>query len=113
MYTSFIQSPARNFLFIKDSYTVRKVVIADILYIEAMGDYVKIVTACKSFTLHSTLKYWEDRLAEFDFVKVHRSYLVQVSKIEHIQDGCIGVANTSIPLAESYKQSVFSVLNVV
>ena len=78
-----------EFIFIRDSNIVRKLKLDDILFAEAMGDYVKLYTAQKFFAIHTTLKMVEERLPPNKFIRVHRSYIVAIDKIDTIQDGAL------------------------
>jgi DNA-binding LytR/AlgR family response regulator len=102
-----------EFLFIRDSNIVRRLKIDDILFAEAMGDYVKLHTAQKFYAIHTTLKSVEERLPSSKFLRIHRSYVVAVSKIDTIQDGAILVSGKSLPVADAYRASLNKRLNVL
>ena len=85
----------------------------DILYLEAMGDYVKVHTGQKFHVLHSTLKAIEEKLPATKFLRVHRSYIVALNKIDYIQDGSIYIGKASVPLAETYKVMLNKRLNML
>ena len=95
-----------EFLFIRDSNIIRRLKIDEILYAEAMGDYVKLYTPQKFYAVHTTLKAVEDKLSPARFVRVHRSYLVAVSKIDTIRDGAIIIHGNSIPVADAYRSTL-------
>jgi DNA-binding LytR/AlgR family response regulator len=92
-----------EFLFIRDSNIVRRLKLEDILYAEAMGDYVKLYTAQKFFAVHTTLKTVEERLSAKKFARVHRSYIVALNKIDTIQDGALIVNGKPLPVADAYR----------
>lgn len=102
-----------EFIFIRDSNVVRRLGIGDILYVEAMGDYVKLHTAQKFYAIHTTLRNVEDRLGAAGFVRVHRSFIVAVSKIDTIQDGVLLVAGKSIPVADTYRGALNKRLDIL
>src|SRR5688500_12196581 len=93
----------QNFVFVKDNGILKKINVDDILYLEAMGDYVKVYTAQRFHVLHSTLKSIEEKLPQNKFIRVHRSYIVSLSKIEFIQDGAISIGKASVPIADTYR----------
>ena len=73
-----------EFIFIRDSNIVKRLSIDDILFAEAMGDYVKLHTSQRFFAVHSTLKAVEERLPAPRFIRVHRSYIVSLAAIDSI-----------------------------
>lgn len=103
----------QQFVFVKDNGVLKKINVEDILYLEAMGDYVKVHTAQKFHVLHSTLKSIEEKLPASKFIRVHRSYIVALQKIDFIQDGVISIGKASIPVAETYKSTLNKRLNLL
>jgi DNA-binding LytR/AlgR family response regulator len=101
------------FLFIRDSNIVRRLSLDDILYAEAMGDYVKLHTPTKFYAIHTTLKAVEERLPPGKFLRVHRSYIVAVSKIETIQDGAIIINGKPLPVADAYRSALNKRMNIL
>ncbi|MDF2381222.1 response regulator transcription factor [Nostoc ellipsosporum NOK] len=102
-----------NFLFIRDSAIVRRLSLDEILYAEAMGDYVKLHTLQKFFAIHTTLKAVEERLPASRFIRVHRSYVVAVSKIDTIQDGAIVIQGKPVPVADAYRAALNRRMNIL
>jgi DNA-binding LytR/AlgR family response regulator len=102
-----------EFVFIRDSNIVRKLQVEDILYAEAMGDYVKIFTPQKFYAIHTTLKAVEKKLSATKFLRVHRSYIVAINKIETIQDGAIIINGKPIPVADAYRASLNKRMNIL
>lgn len=102
-----------EFIFIRDTNIVRRLKISDILYAEAMGDYVKLHTPQKFFIVHSTLKTVEERLTPPHFQRVHRSYIVAVNKIETIQDGALILHGKPVPVADAYRNALNKRLNIL
>lgn len=103
----------RNFVFVKDNGVLKKINVDDILYLEAMGDYVKVYTAQRFHVLHSTLKSIEEKLPPSKFVRVHRSYIVSLEKIDFIQDGAITIGKASVPIADTYRAVLNRRLNLL
>ncbi|GGM94329.1 DNA-binding response regulator [Dyadobacter beijingensis] len=102
-----------SFLFIRDSNIVRRLKIEDILYAEAMGDYVKLYTADKFFSVHSSLKEVESKLPESRFLRVHRSFIIQVGKIDTIEGGTLIINRKMVPVADTYRAALNRRLNVL
>jgi DNA-binding LytR/AlgR family response regulator len=108
-----ISKVEHEFIFLKDKGALRKIKLSDILWIEAMGDYVKIHLPEKWFMLHSTLKSLEEKLPLSKFLKVHRSYIVALDKIDYIEEGVIYINKSPVPLTETYKSILMDRLNLI
>jgi len=85
----------------------------DIQWVEALGDYITLNTKKGKYTIHSTMKTIEDKLPSKDFIRVHRSFIVRKDIIDSIDDNCIAVGETLIPIGKSYKETVIKNLNVM
>jgi two-component system LytT family response regulator len=107
-----IQLHRNEFLFVRDSNITRRLKLDDIFYAEAMGDYVKFYTREKMFAIHGTMKAAEERLPKDDFIRVHRSYIIAVSKIDTLQDGGIMINGKFIPVADAYRKALNARMNV-
>ena len=108
-------SPATDmeFLFIKAEDKLIKIKKDDILFLESMRDYVKFVTAGKSYITYSTLKNMEEKLTYPNFLKVHRSYIVNIKKIEDIRGNTIYVQGSQIPVGKAHKDELVGRLNIL
>lgn len=98
--------PQREFLLVKSEYKLIQIRIADILYVEGLKDYIKIYVAGQSkpvLTLMS-MKAVEQALGSSTFMRVHRSYIVNTSKISIIERNHIIISDHVIPVSESYRQ---------
>lgn len=102
-----------EFIFIRDSNIVRRLGLDDILYAEAMGDYVKLYIPGKFYAIHTTLKAVEERLPAGKFLRVHRSYIVAVSKIETIQEGALIINGKPLPVADAYRNALNKRMNIL
>lgn len=102
-----------EFLFIRDSNIIRRLKIDDILFAEAMGDYVKLHTPQKFYAIHTTLKAVEERLPALKFVRVHRSYIVSLRNIDTIQDGALVINGKSVPVADAFRASLNKRMNIL
>lgn len=102
-----------EFVFIRDSNIIRRLKLDDILFAEAMGDYVKLYTAQKFHAIHTTLKSVEDRLPSSKFIRVHRSYIVALSKIDTIQDGALVINGKPVPVADAYRAVLNKRMNIL
>lgn len=102
-----------EFIFIRDSNIIRRLKLDDILYVESMRDYVKLHTAQKFYAIHNTLKAVEDRLPAAKFLRVHRSFIIAIDKIDTIRDGVIIVQDRTVPVADAYRATLNKRMNVL
>ncbi len=103
----------QGFVFVKDNGILKRISIDEILFLEAMGDYVKVHTAQKFHVVHATLKSIEEKLPGTKFIRVHRSYIVAINKIDYIQEGTISIGKTTIPVADTHKNNLNKRLNLL
>ncbi len=96
-----------DYIIVKSEYKLIQIRIKDILYIEGLKDYVKIYTegSEKSIMTLISMKALEHTLPDNKFMRVHRSYIVNLSKIKVIERNRIIFGKTAIPVSESYKQT--------
>ena len=99
-------------LFVKTEYRLRQIELDKILYIEGLKDYVKIYVEDEPRPVLSliSLKTLEEQLPAERFVRVHRSYIVQPSKIRIIERGRIVFGKTYIPVSDGYKEAFYAFL---
>jgi DNA-binding LytR/AlgR family response regulator len=108
-----VKVEAQEFVFVKDNGILKRINVDEILYLEAMGDYVKVHTPAKFHVLHATLKSIEEKLSPQKFIRVHRSYIVSLSKIDFIQEGVIAIGKASVPVADTYRTALNKRLNLL
>ena len=94
-----------EFLFLKSDYKIKRINFNDILYIEGLKDYVKIYTqnSIKPVMSLTTMKLLESKLPESRFMRVHRSFIVNLEKIDTIERSRIVFGKTYIPVSDQYK----------
>jgi len=102
-----------DFLFIKADDKLIRLKKDDILFMESMRDYVKFVTPGKTYITYSTLKSMEEKLAGPAFIKVHRSYIINISKIDDIRGNTIYVQGNAIPVGKGHKEELAARLNIL
>jgi len=106
------QDPEQQYLFIRADYSLNKILFSDILYIEGLDDYLKIhLHNQKTIVARMTLKAILQKLPLQEFVRVHRSFIVPISKIEKVRSKIIHINKTEIPISSSYETDFFSLLN--
>lgn len=104
-------SPER--IFIKVNGKLVKVILNDILYAEALGDYLKIVTSTETFTTLATLKSMEDILVAPNFFRVQRSFIVKLTSIKSVSGNVIELNNgKTITIALNKKDELFNLLRI-
>ena len=95
-------------IFIKSGNKFFKVNFSEIIYIEAMKDYLKIHTAGYKLVTHQTMIEMEKLLPAKQFIRVHKSFIVAVAHIRSVYGSSIETENNTIPIGMSYKNSVMS-----
>lgn len=108
-----VKMEEESVIFIRDSNVVKRLSIDEILFAEAMGDYVKLHTSQKFYAIHNTLKAVEERLPASRFQRVHRSYIVSINKIDTLQDGALVLGNKIVPVADAYRAALNKRLNIL
>jgi len=98
-------------IFVKSNLKKRKVYIRDIKWIEALGDYVKVVTEENSLVVLSTMKAFEKELPEGKFLRIHKSYIVNLDKIDRFNSKNVEVGAYEIPLSRNKKTQLVDALN--
>ena len=93
--------------FLKEDKITHKIIISDILYIESVGDYLKIHTLTRTFLIYETLKNFEDLFTEKKFVRVHKSFIVPLVKIDSIEGNMIKIGKQTIPIGSTYRKQFF------
>lgn len=106
-----------NEIFIKKNAKLVRVRYNDILWIEALENYVMISTYDDKFTIHFTMKAIESKLPSSKFLRVHRSYIVNKDKITVIEDNSIGIDFEEevkyIPIGKSYRDKLLGDINLI
>jgi len=93
-----------NSIFVKVNYEIMKINLKDIELIEALDDYIKIYIKPNPVLTLMTLKSIQEKLPPRDFVRVHRSFIVPIAKIEKFSKTKLWVAGKEIPIGSSYSQ---------
>ncbi|WP_217604055.1 LytTR family DNA-binding domain-containing protein [Chitinophaga sp. GbtcB8] len=99
-----------DYIFIKTEYKIIKINLEDILFIEALKDYTKIYTPYQPVLTLRSLKSFESRLPADKFIRVHRSYLVSLNKINSVEKNTVMIANQSIPISDGYRERFYEVI---
>ncbi len=100
-------------IFVRHNGKMEKLLLEDILYIEADRNYCTIKTGTAAYLLASTLKTMEEKLPASKFIRVHRSYMVNIAKLDVVAGGHLEIGRKVVPLSKSYKESLFGRLRMV
>lgn len=106
LYKELNSSEGSEYVLIKSNNLLVNVDTGDILFFEAFGDYVKVHTETKVYVVHTRMKELEDSLPSKRFFRVHRSYLVQTSKIKNIEQLSLAIGEKIIPIGKNNKQGL-------
>jgi DNA-binding LytR/AlgR family response regulator len=100
-----------QFIFVKSDYKLVKIEIAEIQYIESLKDYIKIIVKDKPVVTLSSMKAIEEKLVAPDFIRVHRSFIVNLRRIQYIHKNFVKVGDKEIPIGDNYKENFLQVIN--
>lgn len=104
------QPAAEDIIFVKTEYRIEKIGLNDILYIKGMKDYQMIVTTCKKIMTLQSFSEIEKVLPAPSFVRVHKSYIVALNKIERIEHNRIKIQNELLPIGDTFKDNFYDTL---
>ncbi len=102
-----------NSIFLKVDSKLIKVKIEDILYVEAKGDYALFKTKSKGYIVQTSMKHVEKKLSPFWFQKIHRSFIINLSKIIDIEESNLLIEDKVIPISRANRESLFKRLNLL
>lgn len=106
------KEPANSFLYFRTERKMVKVFFHDILFIEALKDYIKIVTQNRIIVTKYVLATLAELLPADEFLRIHKSYIVAISKIESFNADSIHIAKHELPIGRLFKFDVMRALNV-
>lgn len=101
----------REFIMVKADYATLKVSFKDILYIEGLKDYVKIFMRDQMILTKTTMKNIEKKLPQQHFIRIHKSYIVNLPNIEKIENNRIVYAKERLPIGDSYRNAFFKMID--
>ncbi|WP_321375232.1 response regulator transcription factor [uncultured Draconibacterium sp.] len=100
------------FIYVKENKKVLKVHLNDILYVEGLSEYVQIYTTDKKIITKTSMTNMAEKLPENSFMRIHKSFIVSLSKIEAFTSSSIEVPGKELPIGRSYKNGVLEVLQL-
>jgi DNA-binding LytR/AlgR family response regulator len=101
----------KSFIFIKANQSLIKVNYSEINYIEGLKDYVKIYTGNKNLITKCTIKSLEKKLPKDSFIRIHKSYIVSVDKINKIELNQVFLQHKQIPIGQLYREPFLNLIN--
>lgn len=107
-----ISNDTEPYTYIKADKKLYKVYLKDIIYIEALKDYVKVICEKKSLITKHQISAFEEKLPTDQFIRIHRSYIISISKIVAFNSTEIDIADRQLPIGRSYKNQVLKILNI-
>ena len=102
-----------SFIYVNISKRLIKINIPDIYLVKAKGDYIIIKTNARNYLVHSRLNKIEDKLPSYLFLRIHRSYIINISQIVDIQDNSVLVGKTLIPIGRAKKGELVKKINLL
>jgi two-component system LytT family response regulator len=100
-----------DFIFVKTEHKIQKVYLNDILFIEGLKDYISIFTPAERIITLQNMKKMEDALPERHFIRVHKSYIVSLNKIDSIERSRIFIRDKIIPVGDTYREEFFKIVD--
>jgi len=104
------ESTTTDFIFIKADKKTHKLSFKDIIYVEALGDYIKIHTTNGTIITYMSLKKMEHILPENLFPRIHKSYIISLEKIVSIEGNMVSIGNEKITIGSSYRKDFFNII---
>jgi two-component system, LytTR family, response regulator len=101
-------SETESYIFVKTEYRLERVDLDEILYIEGMKDYLRIICRDKKIMTLQSFAKLEESLPSKKFCRVHKSFIVAIDKIKSVERGVIVIADQRIPVSNTYKENFFS-----
>ena len=115
--SSSLHSGSSNEIFIKKGSTLVKMKLEDILWVEALENYIVLITVKDKFTLHFTMKAIQEKLPHPTFTRIHRSYIINTENISVIRDNLVEISyegqTQSLPIGKSYKENLLKDINLI
>lgn len=96
----------RGKITVKSDRRIYQISLSDILFVESCGDYVTIHCQDKKLMVHGTMKSWEEKLKGSSFLKVHRTTIVNLQRVDHIEGNQIQIGQHKIPVSDQFKEEL-------
>jgi two-component system LytT family response regulator len=106
------QPAAPTFIFVKTEYRIKKIEVASILYIEALGDYITLYLPDEKILSLERMKNIEAILPADDFIRIHKSFIINIRHIDYLERGRVVINKNYLPIGEAYKDVVKGKLGI-
>ena len=106
-----IKMQADNNIYLRSDRKMIKVALADIIYIESLKDYIKVIATSGTIITKQSISSIEETLPKELFMRIHRSFIVAINKIESYSNDLVWVGKTELPISRMYRHEVEKVLN--
>jgi DNA-binding LytR/AlgR family response regulator len=110
---STIEKVDTEFIFVKEKTILNKIIVNEILYLQALGDYLTIYTNDKRYTIHLTLKAFLERFDSTQFMRVHRSYIAAINKIDKVEESTLFIGKNPLPIGDNYRSELMKRINLL
>lgn len=104
-------APVQDFIFVKTEHKIQKIQLDDILYIEGLKDYISIFTKSERIITLQNMKKMEETLPKGEFIRVHKSYIISLDKVESIERSRISIIGKVIPIGDTYRDEFFKLID--
>jgi two-component system, LytTR family, response regulator len=103
-----LEKADREYFYVKEKGSLHKILVNDIQYVHALGDYISIYLANRRYTIHMNLKEFEARIQSQLFMRIHRSYIVALDKIDRIEENTAIIESIPIPIGDAYRTALMN-----
>ena len=108
-----VETVDKDFIFVRQKSILQKISVIEILYIQALGDYLTIYTIDKKYTVHLTLKTFLERFNSSNFMRIHRSYIVALNRIDRVEESTAYIGKHPIPIGDNYRPELIKQINLL
>ena len=100
-----------SYFFVKSGYKIQKIEIDQIIYVESMGDYIRFFLEDKKVVALLSMAKIIQHLSEEKFIQIHRSYIINLEKINFIQNNIISLGQYQLPISKSRKKELMDIIH--
>ena len=100
-----------EYIYLREKNVIHKIPVSEIIYVESFGDYLKLHTSDREVNSRSTISAIEKALPDKDFIRIHRSFLVAVSRIKSFSPVMVSIGDRRFIIGSRYKKNIFEKLN--
>jgi DNA-binding LytR/AlgR family response regulator len=104
------EADGKRYIFIQDGKNTFKLPHDDIIYFEGYGEYVKVITTGRNYLVRDSLAEFEHKLSSEFFLRIHKSYLINIRKILGFSTNQVMVKNSELPIGRVYREKVMNIL---